>query len=206
MAPDYSGVCCPDICYFIFLYEPSIYPADFSNHELADDKWKPSFLQPASDVLWDNIVQMAPSSCRHYNISDEDVQAIMDGTGDIENIQVRGREKISHFSGNLFSGELHVCHLQQVELWWLRIQRHHCHRERLGLRNRPLCRRSLHPWSCGPDPGNLRVQVFFFFFWLFSCPEQLNRWPCHSLTDSVTFWFLHYRVTLDFSRIPLGFL
>ena len=31
MAPDYSGVCCPDICYFIFLYEPSIYPADLSN-------------------------------------------------------------------------------------------------------------------------------------------------------------------------------
>ena len=37
---------------------------------------------------------------------------------------------------------------------------------------------------------------------LFSCPEQLNRWPCHSMT----FWFWHYRVTLDFSRISLGFL
>ena len=24
---------------------------------------------------------------------------------------------------------------------------------------------------------------------LFSCPEQLNRWPCHSLTHSVTFGF-----------------
>ena len=24
---------------------------------------------------------------------------------------------------------------------------------------------------------------------VFSCPGQLNRWPCHSLTQSVTFWF-----------------
>ena len=24
-----------------------------------------------------------------------------------------------------------------------------------------------------------------------SCPEQLNRWPCHSLTESLTFWFWH---------------
>ena len=29
--------------------------------------------------------------------------------------------------------------------------------------------------------------------YVFSCPEQLNRWPCHSLTDSVTEW-----VTFDF--------
>ena len=36
---------------------------------------------------------------------------------------------------------------------------------------------------------------------LFSCPEQLNRWPCHSLTQSITdsgyFYFWHYRVTLE---------
>ena len=32
---------------------------------------------------------------------------------------------------------------------------------------------------------------------IFSCPEQLNRWPCHWLTDWVTFVFWHYRVALD---------
>ena len=32
---------------------------------------------------------------------------------------------------------------------------------------------------------------------LFSCPEQLNRWPCHWLTEWVTFRFWHYRVTLE---------
>ena len=39
---------------------------------------------------------------------------------------------------------------------------------------------------------------FFVFlsFCLFSCPEQLNRWPCHSLTDSLSqslthFYFCH---------------
>ena len=32
---------------------------------------------------------------------------------------------------------------------------------------------------------------------LFSCPEQLNRWPCHSLTHSGYFYFWHYRVTLE---------
>ena len=38
--------------------------------------------------------------------------------------------------------------------------------------------------------------------WSFlSCPGQLNRWLCHSLTHSVTFWFWHFRVTLDSSRI-----
>ena len=33
------------------------------------------------------------------------------------------------------------------------------------------------------------------FVCIFSCPEQLNRWPCHSLTDSLThsqyFYFWH---------------
>ena len=28
----------------------------------------------------------------------------------------------------------------------------------------------------------------------FSCPQQLNRWPCHSLSN---FYFWHYRVTLE---------
>ena len=26
---------------------------------------------------------------------------------------------------------------------------------------------------------------------IFSCPEQLNRWPCHSLTHSLTDWLTH---------------
>ena len=30
----------------------------------------------------------------------------------------------------------------------------------------------------------------FLFIVLFSCPEQLNRWPCHSLTHWVTHWLL----------------
>ena len=28
-------------------------------------------------------------------------------------------------------------------------------------------------------------------FCIFSCPEQLNRWPCHSLTDSQYFFYWH---------------
>ena len=36
---------------------------------------------------------------------------------------------------------------------------------------------------------------------VFSCPQQLNRWPCHSVTQSLTDWqyfyFWHYRVTLE---------
>ena len=108
---------------------------------------------------------MAPSSCRHYNISDEDVQAIKNGVGNINEIQVQER-KLFKFLRKSFSGQLWVCHLQQVELWRLRVQRHSRYRERLGLRNRSLCPRSLHPWSCGAGPGNLCVQVFFSFFWL----------------------------------------
>ena len=32
---------------------------------------------------------------------------------------------------------------------------------------------------------------------VFSCPEQLNRWPCHSLTDWLTHWLTHW-ATFDF--------
>ena len=54
--------------------------------------------------------------------------------------------------------------------------------------------------------------VNFVWFWryvgikdwhkrLFSCPEQLNRWPCHSLTDwlthSLTFTFAMQRIILE---------
>ena len=31
----------------------------------------------------------------------------------------------------------------------------------------------------------------------FSCPQQLNRWPCHSLSHWQDFYFWHYRVTLE---------
>ena len=36
---------------------------------------------------------------------------------------------------------------------------------------------------------NCSANIFFYkkvFSFLFSCPEQLNRWPCHWLTHSVT--------------------
>ena len=34
---------------------------------------------------------------------------------------------------------------------------------------------------------------------IFSCPEQLNRWPCHWLTHSVTHWatFVFYRTQVN---------
>ena len=40
----------------------------------------------------------------------------------------------------------------------------------------------------------LQFQCIFF-----SCPQQLNRWPCHSLSHSLTkdFTNWHYRVTLE---------
>ena len=60
------------------------------------------------------------------------------------------------------------------------------------------------PWEVWVWPGasnwilNLMKMRNFF---LFSCPEQLNRWPCHSLTDWVSEWvtfrFWHYSVALE---------
>ena len=55
---------------------------------------------------------------------------------------------------------------------------------------------------------SIRHSTYLLFVFLplwmnfFSCPEQLNRWPCHSLTHSLTdslsdFWFSQYRVTLE---------
>ena len=49
----------------------------------------------------------------------------------------------------------------------------------------------------GPQPLRREMLIWITHFqyiesyaWLleniFSCPEQLNRWPCHSLTDSLT--------------------
>ena len=33
----------------------------------------------------------------------------------------------------------------------------------------------------------LHFYVFYIFtFFIFSCPEQLNRWPCHSLSQSLS--------------------
>ena len=47
-------------------------------------------------------------------------------------------------------------------------------------------------------------------FLVFSCPQQLNRWPCHSLTDSLSHWgyfyFWHYRVTPPRDLWPLRHL
>ena len=33
---------------------------------------------------------------------------------------------------------------------------------------------------------------------VFSCPQQLNRWPCHSLTD----WLTHSTFTFDITEWP----
>jgi len=41
---------------------------------------------------------------------------------------------------------------------------------------------------------NLRLSCELY---VFSCPQQLNRWPCHSLSHSQYFYFWHYRVTLE---------
>ena len=47
----------------------------------------------------------------------------------------------------------------------------------------------------GTIPPNIKQQCQVF---IFSCPEQLNRWPCHWLTHSLSdFWFWHYRVALE---------
>ena len=43
---------------------------------------------------------------------------------------------------------------------------------------------------------------------IFSCPQQLNRWPCHWLTDSLTHWqyfyFWHYRESVGVKIWDLG--
>ena len=40
----------------------------------------------------------------------------------------------------------------------------------------------------GPKtPNGPKVKIVKILTLLFSCPEQLNRWPCHSLTESVIF-------------------
>ena len=42
------------------------------------------------------------------------------------------------------------------------------------------------------------VKAWKCHFLAVQCPEQLNRWPCHWLTQSVShFYFWHYRVTLE---------
>ena len=35
------------------------------------------------------------------------------------------------------------------------------------------------------NPSQFQTDQFHAYL-IFTCPEQLNRWPCHSLTDSVT--------------------
>ena len=45
----------------------------------------------------------------------------------------------------------------------------------------------------------LNFPVPFILPLVFSCPEQLNRWPCHSLTESLTHWeyFYFWHITSD---------
>ena len=61
-------------------------------------------------------LQMAPSSCNYYNISEENVRVILDGTGNITQIQV---VKESIFTLSLkydFSGGFRACQLQPVDI------------------------------------------------------------------------------------------
>ena len=52
----------------------------------------------------------------------------------------------------------------------------------------------LHCLVLGRVPKKWKSMVFFG---IFSCPQQLNRWPCHTLPQSLThFYFWHYRATL----------
>ena len=37
------------------------------------------------------------------------------------------------------------------------------------------------PWFWAGRPHIMQRQTYFK--WVFSCPEQLNRWPCHWLTE-----------------------
>ena len=123
---------------------------------------------------------MAPSMCNHYNISEENIHAIMSGTGNITEIQVsslpkEGRKEKSPFP--LISGKLRAHQLPKVDLRRLRVQGHPRHRERLGLRGRSLCCWPLHSWSGGTHSGDLRLQVIFILFCRFSC--NIINFQCH---------------------------
>ena len=41
------------------------------------------------------------------------------------------------------------------------------------------------PAKIGTKSSSCKLESLRFFY-IFSCPEQLNRWPCHSLTDWLT--------------------
>ena len=74
-----------------------------------------------------------------------------------------------------------------VSVWWLSWLRSICFR-------RSFARSPLSTQSSALS----RLWVFFVFVFLclFSCPGQLNRWPCHSLTQSMselTFYFSVFR-------------
>ena len=71
-----------------------------------------------------------------------------------------------------------------------------CFREVIGFEEPLSCplRQPLQTWSSPASyESNQKPR------WpIFSCPQQLIRWPCHWLTDSLThFYFWHYRVTLE---------
>ena len=53
----------------------------------------------------------------------------------------------------------------------------------------------MHYWSCWSVNCYQYCQI-----WVFSCPQQLNRWPCHWLTDSLTHWLSHSTFTFDIKR------
>ena len=54
-------------------------------------------------------LQMAPSSCNYYNISEENVQVILDGTGNITQIQVVRESIVTLSDKSDFSGGFRAC-------------------------------------------------------------------------------------------------
>ena len=52
--------------------------------------------------------------------------------------------------------------------------------------------------------GLKNAYLLHFSSLLFSCPEQLNRWPCHSLTHSLTDSLGHSTLLIDLQNEKEG--
>ena len=50
--------------------------------------------------------------------------------------------------------------------------------------------------------GRLIFVKCFFGKIVFSCPQQLNRWPCHWVSQRVTFWFWNIRQSIAWNLWP----
>ena len=75
------------------------------------------------------------------------------------------------------------------------------HRVKEKIRSSPL---SLHPSQYTQSGGGSLGHTWYLSF--FSCPEQLNRWPCHWLTNSLTFTFDIKRASLVVVKLSVGII